>query len=192
MGSSGNFRMIPISGGNTGIPSSTTVVSVGQGMSGLLYWGQPWAAAGNQETFSFFDPSDLNNDGQLFSGSRVLIRSLLNATDSSFIKSMDALGENSLRNMPLGPFQPFGGVADANWKSRMSSASGLWVRTRIPRKRVCRGFLGRVQGRCWQMNLSLRKFKHKVPTSLRRQLQLFLGPICRLDPLELVFYLHLS
>jgi hypothetical protein len=112
--SKGNFRMIPISGGNTGIPSSTTVISVGLGMSGLLYWGQSWAAAGNQETFSFFDPSDLNNDGQLFSGSRVLIRSLLNATDSSFIKSIDALGENALRNMPLRPFQPFSGVADAN------------------------------------------------------------------------------
>jgi hypothetical protein len=109
--------MIPISGGNTGIPSSTTVISTNLGMSGLLYWGQPWAAAGNQETFSFFDPSDLNNDGQLFSGSRVLIRSLLNATDSSFIKAMDALEENAVRNMPLGPFQPFGGVADANWKS---------------------------------------------------------------------------
>jgi hypothetical protein len=76
--------------------------------------GSVLGSAGNQETFSFFDPSDLNNDGQLFSGSRVLIRSLLNATDSSFIKSINALGENVLRNMPLGPFQPFGGIADAN------------------------------------------------------------------------------
>jgi hypothetical protein len=38
--------------------------------------------------------------------------SLLNATDSGFIKSI-----NALRAMPLGPFQPFGGIADATWKS---------------------------------------------------------------------------
>jgi hypothetical protein len=79
--------------------------------------GSVLGSARNQETFSFFDPSDLNNDGQLFSGSRVLIRFLLNATDSNFIKSMNALGENVLRYMPLGAFQPFGGVANANWKS---------------------------------------------------------------------------
>jgi hypothetical protein len=91
----GNFRMVSLGGQN-----DSTTVSVNLNNAGMLYWGISWAAANNQETFAFFDPNDLNNDGQVYDGSRVMIRAMLNATDNAFLKAFDAFAEACVRAFP--------------------------------------------------------------------------------------------
>lgn len=39
----------------------------------------------------------MNNDGQLYNGSRVLVRAMLNATDNNFLKAFDAFAEGIVR-----------------------------------------------------------------------------------------------
>ena len=67
------------------------------------------AGANNQETFAFFDPNNMNNDGQLYNGSRVLVRAMLNATDNNFLKAFDAFAEGTVRLLPFAG----DGLADA-------------------------------------------------------------------------------
>lgn len=99
----GNFRMIPVGVQPTGsqaLPENTTI-SANLDLGGLLYWGVSWDGANNQETFAFFDPNNMSNNGQLFNGSHVLVRAMLNATDNNFLKAFDAFAEGTVRLLPF-------------------------------------------------------------------------------------------
>jgi hypothetical protein len=99
----GNFRMIPVGVQPTGsqaLPENTTI-SANLDLGGLLYWGVSWDGANNQETFAFFDPNNMSNDGQLYNGSRVLVRAMLNATDNNFLKAFNAFAEGTVRLLPF-------------------------------------------------------------------------------------------
>jgi hypothetical protein len=107
----GNFRMIPVGVQPTGsgaLPENTTI-SANLDLGGLLYWGVSWDGANNRETFAFFDPNNMSNDGQLYNGSRVLVRAMLNATDNNFLKAFDAFAEGTVRLLPFAG----DGLADA-------------------------------------------------------------------------------
>jgi hypothetical protein len=76
-GANGNLRLVHLDTrpppGNVG---NDTVLSQDKGSSNRIYWGVGWGPADNWESFLAFDPYNLGNDGQIYYGGRLLIRTL--------------------------------------------------------------------------------------------------------------------
>jgi hypothetical protein len=66
-----------------------------------LYWGMTWGEANDRETFTCFNPDDLQDDGNLYYGSRVIIRSMLGATDGPWGRIGHALEHAALALVPF-------------------------------------------------------------------------------------------
>ncbi|MFN0109637.1 MAG: hypothetical protein ACKVZH_12345 [Blastocatellia bacterium] len=98
----GNFRLIKSSDPSVGSRNDTCISVRPQTQE--LFYGIGWHAAQDLETFKHFDPDDHTNDGQLYSGSRVIIRSMAGSADNEFQKLVNVVEDTAIAMIPfVGP-----------------------------------------------------------------------------------------
>ena len=71
-----------------------------------IYWGVGWGPSDRNEAFAFFDANEGSNDGQVYDGSRVVVRSLIERPEKWFWYVVrDETGNDRIRIDPeMTPF----------------------------------------------------------------------------------------